>query len=420
MQHTNNLNLNKPDLDDDMDITKLNANADIIDQKILEIENSVTAEAEVRQAGLATKANQTDVTNALAAKADQATVNNQLNTKASITYVDNTAEQKIDKITYYTEMPDKVNRNELQPLQTAIENKVDKVSGKDLSSNDFTNALKAKLEALTGNEEMPDLSAYALSIDVELQMQTKADVTTVNDLAATVANKADNTVVDVLQTAVNTKVDKIAGKGLSTNDFTATYKDKLDNLDGTLNNYALKTDIKQADWTQPQSTEPDFIKNKPALGTASAKDTGTTEGTVPLLGADGKLPESMIPSTYPTIEMGTWTPTVGSETDTPPEETNTNRQGVYTRIGNLVAVQFFYQATLANGTGVAVLAGLPFTPTKISTGATLLKTSATPWATALVNTGYTNKLRFYKDGTVVSLTGFSGTVNIRGSFIYLI
>lgn len=202
---------------------------------------------------------------------------------------------------------------------------------------------------------------------------------------------------------------------------------------GNLDNYALKTDvtaalapyvlaadIKQADWLQPQSTEPDFIKNKPMLGTAATLDTGTTEGTVPLLGADGKLPESMISSAYPTIKTGTWTPTVGSETGTPPEETNTNRQGVYTRIGNLVAVQFFYQATLANGTGAATLGGLPFTPTKISTGATLLTTSATPWATALVNTGYINKLRFYKDGTVVSLTGFSGTVNFRGSFIYLI
>ena len=34
---------------------------------------------------------------------------------------------------------------------------------------------------------------------------------------------------------VNTKVDKVSGKGLSTNDFTSEYKTKLDNLDTNLN-----------------------------------------------------------------------------------------------------------------------------------------------------------------------------------------
>ena len=189
---------------------------------------------------------------------------------------------------------------------------------------------------------------------------------------------------------------------------------------GNLDNYALKTDIVQSDWTQTQSTEPDFIKNKPVLGTASAKDTGTTEGTVPLLGADGKLPENMISSAFPTIETGTWTPTVGSETGTPPEETNTNRQGFYTRIGNVIVVQFFYQATLANGSGAAILAGLPFTPTKAATGGALIVFQSNPFATHLSNTGYLRKLRLYKNGAVVSLTGFSGSALLRGSFSYLI
>lgn len=196
----------------------------------------------------------------------------------------------------------------------------------------------------------------------------------------------------------------------------------LDNyaLKTDLNGYALKTDIKQADWGQTHSAEPDFIKNKPILGTASAKDTGTTEGTVPLLGADGKLPESMISSVYPTIETGAWTPTVGSETGTPPVATDVTQQGFYTRIGNLVHVQFFYKATLANGTGVAILGGLPFAPKKDATGGAILKTTATPWATDIINTGQVSRPRFYKDGAAVTLTGFTGTVNLRGNFTYQI
>ena len=60
--------------------------------------------------------------------------------------------------------------------------KVDKISGKGLSTNDFTNEYKGQIETLGDN----------------------------------------------VSTLVNTKVDKVSGKGLSTNDFTDEYKEKLD------------------------------------------------------------------------------------------------------------------------------------------------------------------------------------------------
>ena len=47
------------------------------------------------------------------------------------------------------------------------------------------------------------------------------------DLAASIAGKADKTEVDG-------KVDKVDGKGLSTNDFTGVYKDQLDNMTTTV------------------------------------------------------------------------------------------------------------------------------------------------------------------------------------------
>lgn len=45
--------------------------------------------------------------------------------------------------------------------------------------------------------------------------------------------------------------------------------------------------------TVDYSTE---ITNKPTLGTASALDTGTSQGDIPVLGANGKLPSSVIPA----------------------------------------------------------------------------------------------------------------------------
>lgn len=65
-----------------------------------------------------------------------------------------------------------------------------------------------------------------------------------------------------------TKVDIVEGKGLSTEDFTTEYKDKLDNIPNDIGD----------------------------LGTAAYCDTGLSEGNVPILNSEGKLDNSVIPS----------------------------------------------------------------------------------------------------------------------------
>lgn len=74
-------------------------------------------------------------------------------------------------------------------VTNAVANKVDKVSGKGLSTNDFTATYKTKL--------------------------------------------------DGLDSSLSNKVDKVSGKGLSTNDFTAAYKTKLDNMPSDFSTPAL-------------------------------------------------------------------------------------------------------------------------------------------------------------------------------------
>lgn len=87
--------------------------------------------------------------------------------------------------------------------------KVDKVSGKTLSSNNYTNADKAKVDAIPTNPKYTDttydLSPYAKTTDLRSYAKT-ADV----------------------DTKLNNKVDKVSGKGLSTNDFTNQYKQWVD------------------------------------------------------------------------------------------------------------------------------------------------------------------------------------------------
>ena len=135
-------------------------------------------------------------------------------------------------------------------LASGLATKVDKVTGKGLSTNDYTTAEKTKLAAITGtNTGDQDLSSYATtaqlatkanSSDVTTSLATKAnasDVTTslaakanASDVATSLAAKANATDVT---SSLATKVDKVTGKGLSTNDYSTAEKDKLAAITGT-------------------------------------------------------------------------------------------------------------------------------------------------------------------------------------------
>ncbi len=147
--------------------------------------------------------------------------------------------------------------------QGALDTKVDKVTGKELSTNDYTTAEKNKLAAITGtNTGDQDLSAYATTAqvatktnttdvttslatkantaDVTTSLATKANASDVTTSLATKANTADVTTslatkantADVT-TSLATKVDKVTGKDLSTNDYTTAEKTKLAAITGT-------------------------------------------------------------------------------------------------------------------------------------------------------------------------------------------
>lgn len=85
--------------------------------------------------------------------------------------------------------------------------KVDMVEGKGLSTNDYTDEEKEKLANLTvgvGNVAIDDA------------------------LSSSSTNPVQN---NVIYLALDNKVDKVDGKGLSTNDYTTADKEKLANLE---------------------------------------------------------------------------------------------------------------------------------------------------------------------------------------------
>jgi hypothetical protein len=145
--------------------------------------------------------------------------------------------------------------------QADTELKVDKVTGKDLSTNDYTTVEKTKLAAITGtNTGDQDLSNLATNAALELK-----------------ANTAD------LITSLDTKVDKLTGKDLSTNDYTTAEKTKLAAITGT--NTGDQTTITGNAGSATKLATPRKINNVDFDGTAdititSAVDAGAISGTV--------------------------------------------------------------------------------------------------------------------------------------------
>lgn len=105
-------------------------------------------------------------------------------------------------------------------IKTLLANKVDKVSGKQLSTNDYSAAEKNKLSGIADN---------ATRVIVEQSIVNESS----NPLAGKVVQQMLKNVIDgveVLAGDVANKVDKEIGKGLSTNDYTTAEKTKLSGI----------------------------------------------------------------------------------------------------------------------------------------------------------------------------------------------
>ncbi len=222
-----------------------------------------------------------------------------------------------------------------ETLQANIDKKVDKVTGKGLSTNDFTNDYKAQVDNNTSarhthsNKELLDTydQTNANIKDAVTKKHSHSNKTILDNTTAsyTAEEKTklaglenyDDTDIQADITALqNGKVDKVTGKDLSTNDFTNDYKTQVDNnttarhshsnktlldtytqtetnladavakkhshsnksvLDGTTASYTTDEKTKlsgiragaeknvQSDWEQTDTTADDYIKNKPVI-----------------------------------------------------------------------------------------------------------------------------------------------------------
>lgn len=162
-----------------------------------------------------------------------------------------------------------------------LNNKVDKVEGKELSSNDFTDEEKTKLSELN-NYDDTNLSNKVTELESTIPSTIASEISKIvaeapenfdtlkemsdwitehEDSASAMNSAIQSNKTDIeteiaerksadtsLQNQINNKVDKVSGKGLSTNDFTNEDKNKLADIKGVnLSNvyyYTAETGVK--------------------------------------------------------------------------------------------------------------------------------------------------------------------------------
>lgn len=115
--------------------------------------------------------------------------------------------------------------------QSALDGKVDKVSGKGLSSEDYTKAEKDKLAGIEAGAQVNTVTGVKGNAETNYRTGN-INITPTNIGLGNVNNTSDlnKPVSTAQQTALDKKVDKVTGYGLSKNDFTDTLKNKLDGI----------------------------------------------------------------------------------------------------------------------------------------------------------------------------------------------
>lgn len=167
------------------------------------------------------------------------------------------------------DMKDGTTLDSFGDVETALADKVDAESGKGLSTNDFTDVLKTKLDGIASGAEVNVQSDWNQSdntsddyIKNKPTIPTAYTSTPAMDGTGSAGSSTSWAKGDHVHPSDTTKVDKVQGKELSTNDFTDELKTKLDGI-------AAGAEVNvQSDWNQSTVSADDYIKNKPLFNTA--------------------------------------------------------------------------------------------------------------------------------------------------------
>lgn len=173
----------------------------------------------------------------------------------SRTTVNKICDEKInDAITSIYTLAGSISFSELPPLSQEYLGYVYEITEDFITTSDFVEGAGKQFPASTnvtivnrGSASSP-VYKYDASIGDMSAFQTKHMETAIGN---------ETTVEGALEYLEDTKVDKVTGKDLSTNDFTTAEKTKLAEIES-----GAEVNV-QSDWSQTDNTQSDFVKNKP-------------------------------------------------------------------------------------------------------------------------------------------------------------
>ena len=127
------------------------------------------------------------------------------------------------------------------------------------------------IAVITELSEQKKQDFYRFLLDIKKKCETIIDDEDVARLLA---------LIEEIQRGLANKVDKVQGKGLSTNDFTNTLRNKLLNIKGNV----------QANWNTTEETDGSYILNKPNLNGFEVTNNKVT--TISSLSTDNQYPSA--------------------------------------------------------------------------------------------------------------------------------
>ena len=232
--------------------------------------------------GLALKANTSDMTTSLGLKANATDLTSGLALKANTSDMTTSLGLKANSSDVTTSLGLKANATD---LTSGLALKVDKITGKELSTNDYTTIEKNKLTAITGtNTGDQDLSSFATA----LSLADKANTTDVTTSIALKANLISPTLVtpilgDATATSVTASSDIKAKRYIqyATTAISSTSTTNFDLSRGNVIQVNLATSIAEITFTN-EAVGTYLIKFKQTVGskTVNFPDTWLWSGGV--------------------------------------------------------------------------------------------------------------------------------------------
>lgn len=157
-----------------------------------------------------------------------------------------------------------------------------RVLDKRLNLDILTNVISFEYDCILGRFTQVEFGNFKQTIS--------GLVSNINSSTTRIVNDEVDAAVSDVRIALNNKVDKETGKGLSTNDYTTAEKTKLAGIQA-----GAEVNV-QSDWNVTNTGSDAYIKNKPDLSLKiDTSEKGSANG-VAELDANGKVPSGQLPS----------------------------------------------------------------------------------------------------------------------------